>query len=118
MNFFDWLFENWGLVCVWIGILANSAGLVYNLCRFVKSGGFRRAEHWQAIREAARRFECEAEGFPNFTGEQKLQYVLYRLREFMAELGTEFDEQELIAAVEADIAFSKEVNATKSEELE
>ena len=36
----------------------------------------------------------------------------------VAELGAHFTEEELTAAVEADIAFSKEVNATKSELLE
>lgn len=115
---FDWILENWGLICIWLGILANAAGLVYHLCKLLRGGGLRRTEEWLALREAARRFECEAEGFRSFTGAEKLQYVLYRLREYMAERGVSFEEGELISAVEADIAFSKEVNACKSEVLE
>ena len=115
---FDWIFENWGLLCIWFGILANAAGLIYSVCKLLRRGGLRRLEEWIALREAARRFECEAEAFTAFTGAEKLQYVLYRLREYMTERGVSFEESELIAAVEADIAFSNEVNAMKSETLE
>ena len=44
--------------------------------------------------------------------------MLSRLRIFTAELGLAFDEERLIAQIEADIAFSKAVNAHKSERLE
>ena len=118
MHFLQWIGENWGIVCVWIGLLVNSAGLVYNLCKLLRTGGLRRAQDWIAVREAARRFECEAEELTHLGGAEKLQYVLCRLREYVAELGAHFTEEELTAAVEADIAFSKEVNATKSELLE
>ena len=59
-----------------------------------------------------------AEGFPSYTSAEKLQYVLSRLRIFTAELGCDFDEAALTERIEADIAFSKEVNADKSERLD
>ena len=33
---FDWIFENWGLLCIWLGILANAAGLIYSVCKLLR----------------------------------------------------------------------------------
>ena len=113
-----WLEENWEMICIWFGILVNLLGVGYNvfkLCRTKHAGG---AADWIAILEAAREFEQEAETFADYSATEKLQYVLSRLRIFTAELGLAFDEERLIAQIEADIAFSKAVNAHKSERLE
>lgn len=118
MNFFEWLGGNWELVCILFGIFVNALGLAYNVVKYLRSGGFRRAEQRLAILEAARQYECEAEAMENYTGAEKLQYVLSRLRSFTAEMNVAFDEGELTSLVEADIAFSKRVNADKSEALE
>ncbi len=118
MNFFEWLSENWELVCILFGIFVNAAGLGYNVVKYLRSGGFRRAEQRLALLEAARQYECEAEAMQNYTGAEKLQYVLTRLRRFTAEQNMSFDEQALTEQIEADIAFTKQVNADKSEVLE
>ena len=118
MNILLWLNQNWELICICFGILVNLAGLVYNVLKFCRSGQARQAADWLAVLEAAREFEKEAEAFADYSAAEKLQYVLSRLRVFTAELGCSFDEERLTAQIEADIAFSKAVNARKSERLE
>lgn len=118
MNMLLWLEQNWEMICICFGILVNLAGLAYNVFKLCRSGKTKNAHHWIAILEAAREFEKEAETFADYSATEKLQYVLSRLRVFTAELGCAFDEERLIAQIEADIAFSKAVNAQKSERLE
>ena len=114
----EWIGDNWGLICICFGILVNAAGLVYNITRYVRAGGLRRAEGWQELLAAARRYECEAEGIADFDGAEKLEYVLSRLREYTALLGFEYDRDMLESMVEKDIGFANELNAIKSERLE
>jgi hypothetical protein len=118
VNFFVWLGQNREAICIAFGVLVNAIGLGYNVYRFCRSGQGRRAQDWLAVLDAARELELEAEACPAFTAAEKLQYVLSGLNAFMAERGCRFDEESLIARVEADIAFSKQVNACKSERLE
>ena len=68
--------------------------------------------------EAAREYEMEAERFVGYTSAEKLNYVLSRLRTLAAELGCPFREEEMVAQIEADIAYSKGVNARESDKLE
>ena len=118
MNILLWLNENWELICICFGILVNAAGVAYNIYKLCRSGHAKGAARWLTILEAARQYEVEAEQFQDYTAAEKLQYVLSRLRILTAELGVPFDEARLIAQIESDIAFSKEVNAQKSECLE
>ena len=118
MEFFKWISGNWELIFICFGILVNLAGVSYNLLKFYRAGKSKSAAAWLCVLEAAREYEKEAEKFTNYTAAEKLQYVLSRLRLLTAELGIPFDEARLSAQIEADIAFSKEVNATKSERLE
>lgn len=118
MNIFLWLEQNWEMICIAFGVLVNALGLIYNIYRLCRSGQGKRAQDWLAVLDAARELELEAEACPAFTAAEKLQYVLSGLNAFMAERGCSFDEESLIARVEADIAFSKQVNARKSERLE
>ena len=118
MNVLLWLNENWELICICFGILVNAAGVAYNICKLCRSGHAKSAARWLTILEAARQYEIEAERFEDYTAAEKLHYVLSRLRTLSAELGIPFDEARLTAQIEADIAFSKEVNAQKSERLE
>lgn len=118
MNALLWIEQNWEMICICFGILVNLAGLAYNIFKFCRAGHAKNAANWIAVLEAARNFEQEAEGFADYSAAEKLQYVLSRLRVFTAELGYAFDEERLIAQIEADIAFSKAVNADKSGRLE
>lgn len=106
------------MICIAFGVLVNALGLAYNIYKLCRSGRGQRAEDWIAVLEAAREFEQEAESLTACTAAEKLQYVLGRLNEFMAERGCTFEEEALVAQIEADITFSKEVNARKSERLE
>ena len=110
MNILQWIDENWELICICFGLLFNFVGLIYNLCRARRCGAMTNAADWMAILEAARQYEKEAEGFSDYSGAEKLQYVLSRLRVFTAELGCRFDEEAIISHIEADIDFSKAVN--------
>ncbi len=114
----EWLGENWELICICFGILINAAGLAYNVTRYVRAGGLRRAEGWQELLAAARKYECEAEGVAGLDGAAKLEYVLSRLREYTALLGFEYDREALTELVEKDVGFANELNAIKSERLE
>ena len=118
MEILQWIHANWDLIFICLGVLVNAAGLVYNICKFCRSGKAKSTADWIRILEAAREYEVEAEGFPDYSAAEKLQYVLSRLRTVTAELGVAFDEEGLTAQIEADIAFSKAVNACKSERLE
>ncbi len=118
MSFFEWLSENWEIVCIFFGIFVNALGLFYNVIKYWRGGGFRRAEEHLELLCAARRFVCEAERLEDASGAEKLQYVLLHLREFADEMRYAFDEAEMMRCIEEDIAFSKQVNATKSEVLE
>ena len=118
MNVLLWLNENWELICICFGILVNAAGVAYNVYKLCRNGHAKSAAAWLTILEAARQYEIEAEQFQDYTAAEKLQYVLSRLRILTAELGVPFDEARLSAQIEADVAFSKEVNAKKSECLE
>lgn len=118
MNFLQWLSENKELICIALGILINAVGLAYSIYKYLRAKGVQGAMTLlPELYLAARRFECEAEA-TSLSGEQKLAYVVERLRVFASEQGVPRSDEELIAIVEADIAFSKEVNATKSEVLE
>ncbi|MBQ8358039.1 MAG: hypothetical protein IJX39_09590 [Clostridia bacterium] len=118
MNILLWMSENRELLCICAGILINAAGLIYNICKLCRSGQGKNATAWLSILEAAREYEIEAEQFTDYTAAEKLQYVLSRLRSFTAEFGYDFDREALTARIESDIAFSKQVNATKDENLE
>ena len=118
MNIFDWIFANWELVGICFGILVNAIGVVYNICKLCRSGRLKALQHAVTLAEAAREFELEAERFEGYTAAEKLHYVLSRLRTLAADLGCEYDEERLTAQIEADIAFSKRVNAPKGEILD
>lgn len=118
MGLLLWLEQSWEAICIFFGILVNLAGLAYNVYKFCRTRHARHVADWLAVLEAAREFEKEAEAFADYSAMEKLQYVLSRLRAFTAELGSDFDEERLTAQIEADIAFSKAVNARKSERLE
>ncbi|MBE6703238.1 MAG: hypothetical protein E7585_07515 [Ruminococcaceae bacterium] len=118
MNILQWINGNWQLICICFGLLFNMAGLIYNICKSCRSGRMGNAADWIAVIEAARQYEKEAEGFADYSAAEKLQYVLARLRVFTAELGCQFDEERITAQIEADIAFSKAVNAKNAEQLD
>jgi hypothetical protein len=118
MEFLPWIREYWDMILVVFGIIVNALGLAYNVYKLCRAGKAGSAANRIRIMEAARRYEIEAEAFSSYTSAEKLQYVLSRLRVFTAELGCAFDEAALIEGIEADIAFSKAVNAEKSERLE
>ena len=118
MNVMLWIEDNWEMICICFGIFVNLLGLGYNVFKIWRSGHVKSVADWLAVMEAAREFEQEAETFSCYSAAEKLQYVLSRLRVFTAEIGCEFDEERLIAQIEADIAFSKAVNADKSDRLE
>lgn len=118
MGVMEWIHANWELIFICLGVIVNAAGLVYNIIKFCSTGKAKNAANWIAILQAAREYEKEAEGYAEYTSAEKLQYVLSRLRMFTAELGCAYDEAALTDQIEADIAFSKEVNADKSERLE
>ena len=118
MKVLQWLSENKELICICLGIAINAVGLVYSIYKYLRAKGVQGAAALlPELYLAARRLECEAE-HTSLTGEEKLLYALERLRALCAEQGVKRSDEELIAIVEADIAFSKEVNATKSEVLE
>ncbi len=114
----EWLAGNWELICICFGVLVNAVGLVYNVTRYVRAGGLRRAQGWQELIAAARKYESEAEGIGGLDGAAKLEYVLLKLREYTELLGYEYDREALTEMVEKDIAFANELNAIKSERLE
>lgn len=115
MNILQWIDENWELICICLGLLFNLVGLIYNLRRARRCGAMTDATDWLAILEAARQYEKEAEGFADYSGAEKLQYVLSRLRVFTAELGCRFDEEAIIGRIEADIDFSKAINGKETD---
>ncbi len=114
MAFFEWITANWELICVFFGIIVNAVCVVYNLIEaFCSEEGSAKA--WIALLEAAREYEIEAERFSTYSGAEKLQYVLTRLRALAAEFDHPFDEEKLVEQIRADIAFSKAVNAGESD---
>ncbi len=114
----NWLGGNWELICICFGILINTVGVVYNVTRYVRAGGLRRAEGWQELLAAVRRYECEAEGTEGLDGAAKLEYVLERMQEYTALLGFEYDREMLTEVVEKDITFANELRDIKSGRLE
>lgn len=118
MRVFEFIAANWELVGIAFGILVNIAGLAYNIYKLCSTGKLRAMESMSALFEAARGYEIEAERFKDYTSAEKLNYVLSRLRTLAAELGCPFDEEEMVAHIEADIAYSKSVNAARSDTLE
>ena len=110
--------ENWELVCICFGIFVNLLGLVYNVIRYVRAGGLRRAGDWQELLCVLRKYECEAEGTQGLDGAAKLEYVLGKMREYTDAIGEAYDRDVLTALVTKDIAFANEMNDIKSERLE
>ena len=113
MNMLEWIAANWELVGICFGILVNVAGLAYNIYKFCCTGRLKALQNMSALFEAAREYELQAEQFEGYTSAEKLNYVLSRLRVLAADLGCEFNEEELIARIESDIAYSKGVNSTR-----
>ena len=118
MSFFHYLSENWELVCIAFGVFVNAVGLFYNVVKYLRRGGVRRVENLLALAQKARDLACEAEELEHASGPEKLEYALSRLRQYAKEVGEGADEEELVAMLEEEIAFSKRVNADKSEVLE
>lgn len=118
MRIVEWIVANREIAAIVLGILVNALGLAYNIYKFARSGKAKNLQNWLRILEAARRYEAEAETCAGYTAAEKLNYVLSHLRVYAAELGYPYDEERFTAQVEADIAFSKDVNAGKSETLE
>lgn len=118
MRIFEWLLANRELAAVLVGILINLLGLIYNIYRLVRAGQTKKLKSILLCLENARQFEIEAEGCEGFDGAEKMNYVLARLRALFAQVGVPFDEEQMRAQVEQDIAFSKQVNAEKSDLLE
>lgn len=118
MQFLKWVAGNREITAILFGILVNTLGLLYNIYKFCRSGKAHSLQSWLTLLEAARRYEAEAEACPDYTSAEKLNYVLTRLRGLSSELGYPYDEEKFTAQVEADIAFSKTVNAHKSNLLE
>lgn len=116
MSVFEWIAANWELVGICFGILVNVAGLAYNIYKFCRTGRLKSMKNLAALFEAAREYELQAEQFEGYTSAEKLNYVLSRLRVLAAELGCTVSEEEMIARIEADIAYSKGVNAAKKGE--
>lgn len=114
----EWIIANREIAAIVLGILVNAAGLIYNIVKLARSGGAKDLRNWLRIIEAARQYEVEAESLTGCTAPEKLDYVLTRLRVYAEKLGYPYDEEKFTAQVEADIAFSREVNAEKSETLE
>ena len=111
MTVFEWVSCNWELVGICFGILVNLAALIYNVYKFCCTGKLKGLQRMTALFEAAREYELQAEQFAEYSSAEKLNYVLSRLRVLAADLGCEFNEEELTARIEADIAYSKGVNA-------
>lgn len=114
----QWMIENWEVVGICFGILVNALGLAYNIYKYCRSGKVSVLQNLLTLAEAAREYEAEAEQFHSYTGEEKLHYVLSRLRVLAAELGCPYNEEEMIARIESDIDFSKRVNAAHGDALE
>lgn len=115
----EWISQNWELVGICFGILVNALVLVYNVYKFCRTGKLKGLQNMTALFEAAREYELQAEQFPDYSSAEKLNYVLSRLRVLASDLGCEFCEEELIARIESDIAYSKGVNAgVRSDSLE
>ena len=110
--------ENWELVCICFGLFVNALGLLYNIFRYVRAGGLRRAGDWQELLVVLRRYECEAERVVGLDGMGKLEYVLSKMREYTDAVGEKYDRELLNAIVTRDIAFVNEMNDVKSERLE
>ena len=107
----DFISANWELVGICFGIFVNLAGLAYNIYRFCSAGKLKALQSMNALLEAAREYELQAEQFEGYSSAEKLNYVLSRLRVLSSDLGCEFDEDEMVARIEADIAYTKGVNA-------
>ncbi len=119
MTVLEWISANWELVGICFGILVNAAALAYNIYKFCRTGRLKGLQSMTALFEAAREYELQAEQFTDYSSAEKLNYVLSRLRVLATELGCEFNEAELTARIESDIAYSKGVNATdKADTLE
>ena len=114
----SWIAGNWELICICFGLFVNAVGLLYNIIRYVRAGGLRRAGDWQELLDTLRRYECEAESVAGLNGTGKLEYVLGKMREYTDALGEEYDREMLAATVARDIGFVNEMNAIKSERLE
>ena len=116
---FEWISQNWELVGICFGILVNAAALAYNVYKFCRTGKLKGLQNMTALFEAAREYELQAEQFPEYSSAEKLNYVLSRLRVLATELGCQFNEEELVARIESDIAYSKGINAgARSDSLE
>ena len=114
----QWIVENWEIVGICFGILVNALGLAYNVYKYCRSGRVSALQNLIKLTEAAREYEAEAEQFQSYSAEEKLHFVLSRLRVLAAELGCPYNEEEMIAQIEADIDFSKRVNAPQGDALE
>ncbi|MBE6581213.1 MAG: hypothetical protein E7650_06330 [Ruminococcaceae bacterium] len=113
----EFIGANWELVGICFGILVNLAGLVYNIYRFCSAGKLKALQNMTALFEAAREYELQAEKYQGYSSAEKLNYVLSRLRVLAGELGCTFDEEEMVARIEADIAYAKGVNAAPHNDM-
>ena len=110
MRIFEWIILNWEFICVALAVIVNAAAVVYQIVKLCRAGKMSDAETWLALIEAARAYEKEAEVLGGSAAE-KLEYVLSHLHKFTDRLGCYYDRDRLIELIEADIAFTKIVNA-------
>ncbi len=110
MAFLESMAANREAVALFVAITVNLVLLILQLVRFLKSTPGSPVEKWKALMTFAKNLEIEAESMPGLSGAEKLAFVLSQLREKAKALGYPATDAEMKAAVEADVALSKQLN--------
>lgn len=98
-----------------IGLVVAVAAVIAKYARSAKAR--KAAEQTIEICNALLPYIEKAESYVNYSGEEKKEYVMTKANRYAIENGISFDETEVSERVEELIALTKEVNATKSDNV-
>lgn len=92
-----------------IPLLISIIGFIISLIKAIKSG------KWNKLTEVLKGYIAEAEGFKNYTGAEKKNYVLMCLSDFCKKSNISFDYKKISASIEEILDLTKLVNAREKD---
>ena len=107
-------YETITAICSLVGFVITLLCFIFSLIKKSKNGKARKiAENALSVLNVCAQAIQVAEGFKNYTGEEKKAHATCMVKEFCIENGIEINNDEISTDIENLIALSKNVNAGK-----
>lgn len=103
------------LVSLSASLLVSFVGFLVTFIKWIKD--VIKNKKWEEVKKALQGFITKAEGFTNFTGEEKKTIVLAWASEFCGTIGMKFDNAKVSATIEDLVSLTKKVNQREKDKI-